>query len=118
MNNILIKYEKLGDLIKYTCKITQSHIVFKEIDTNIIQYEFSELDWDNPKLVINLLSAAFYYLGHNNYKKFRYYISDDEKKYININNWIIIDKIDDMIHLECDFVNAFDNFMEGFEEKK
>lgn len=112
--NILISNEVLGDYIKYTCKLSKSYIIIK-INNNIINYDESYFDWNNPKLIVNLLNFAFNDLENldNNYK-YRYYIYNNELIYIDINKWNIIKKEGDRTLLECDVKNALNNILDGY----
>jgi hypothetical protein len=112
--NILIEKDTFGDYIKYTCKLSKSYIVLKNIK-NIINYDESYFDWNNPKLIINLLNFVFNDLENiDNTYKYRYYVYNNELKYIDLDKWTIIKKEDDKTLLECDISNALNNTLDGF----
>ena len=55
MSNLTTR-EEIGNNIKYSCKLSKSHIIF----INHINYIFLddlELNWNQPKLVINLMKC-------------------------------------------------------------
>ncbi len=113
--NALINIEKLGDMIKYTCKITESYLIFLmfSVDEYILLHE-SSLDWNEPKLVINLLNFAFNDIKKCNLNNFRYYVCMLEMEYIDMNKWTIVMQDEYQTMLECEFKDAFDNVMAGF----
>ncbi len=113
--NALINIEKLGDMIKYTCKITESYLIFLmfSVDEYILLHE-SSLDWNEPKLVINLLNFAFNDIKKYNLNNFRYYVCMLEMEYIDMNKWTIVMQDEYQTMLECEFKDAFDNVMAGF----
>jgi hypothetical protein len=115
--NTLIDVEKLGDMIKYTCKITKSYLVFLmyEVDDYVLLHE-SDFNWDEHKLVINLLNFAFNDIKKYNFKDFRYYVSILELEYIDIKKWTIIMQDEYETLLECDLIDAFTNVMKGFDK--
>ncbi len=112
MNN-LVYDEILGDYIKYTCKLSNSYIIFK-ITKNHIIYDEGYLDWDNLKIVLNLMKISFKDLKKFNINRFRYILNNDDLQFINLENWNIIKKTDYDAILECDLDNAFNNVVEGF----
>ena len=113
--NALINIEKLGDMIKYTCKITESYLIFLmfSVDEYILLHE-SSLNWNEPKLVINLLNFAFNDIKKYNPNNFRYYVCMLELEYIDMNKWTIVMQDEYQTMLECEFKDAFDNVMAGF----
>ncbi len=113
--NALINIEKLGDMIKYTCKITQSYLIFLmfSVDEYILLHE-SSLNWNEPKLVINLLNFAFNDIKKYNLNNFRYYVCMLEMEYIDMNKWTIVMQDEYQTMLECELKDAFDNVMAGF----
>lgn len=114
--NTLIDVEKLGDMIKYTCKITKSYLVFLicVVDNYILLHE-SDLNWQEPKLIINLLNFAFNDIQKYKYNDFRYYVSMLEMEYIDMNKWTIVIQNEYETLLECELKNAFENLMDGFD---
>lgn len=112
--NIVIDKDIFGDYIKYTCKLTKSYIILK-INNNIINYDESYFDWNNAKLIINLLNFTFSDLENiNNNYKYRYNVYNNELIYIDLNKWTIIHKDTDITLLECDIKNALNNILDGF----
>lgn len=112
MNNLIFD-EMFGDYIKYTCRLSDSYIIFKLNKDNVI-YDNGEFDWDNLKMVLNLLKISFEDLKKFNKNKYRYTIKTDESEYIDIDKWNIIEKNDCFTIVECDLENAFDNVVKGF----
>jgi hypothetical protein len=112
MNN-LVYDEILGDCIKYTCKLSNSYIIFK-ITKDYISYFNDLLDWNNLKIVLNLMKISFEDLKKFNINKFRYSLNIDELQFINLEKWNIIEKTNSDVLLECDLNNAFNNVVEGF----
>ena len=115
--NPLIDIEKLGDMIKYTCKITKSYLVFLlfEIDDYVLLHE-SDFDWNQPKLIINLLNFAFNDVQKFNFNDFRYYVLTSEMEYIDIKQWTIVMQNEHDTLLECELKNAFSNVIDGFNK--
>ncbi len=116
-NNALIDVEKLGDMIKYTCKLTKSYLVFLlySVDDYVLLHEL-DLNWEEPKLTINLLNFAFNHIQKYNFYDFRYYVSMLELEYIDIKKWTIVTQDEHESLLECELKNAFDNIMDGFNK--
>lgn len=112
MNNMIYD-EKIGNHINYTCKLTNSFITF-ELKKNFIEFVNSELNYDNFKIILNMLKIAFNDLKKYNIDKYRYTIKTDEIIYIKINNWKIIRKDENFTELECDLNDAFYNVVDGF----
>jgi hypothetical protein len=114
-NNAIIDVEKLGDMIKYTCKITKSYVIFLmyEVDDYVLFHE-SDMNWQEPKLIINLLNFAFNDIQKYNFNDFRYYVSMLEMEYIDMTKWTIVMQNEYESLLECKLNNAFDNVMDGF----
>jgi hypothetical protein len=113
--NTLIDIDKLGDMIKYTCKLTKSYLVFMihSVDNYALLHE-SDLNWQEPKLIVNLLNYAFNDIQKYNLNDFRYYVSMLELEYINMDKWTIVIQDEFESLLECKIVDAFDNIMDGF----
>jgi hypothetical protein len=112
--NIVVQKDIFGDYIKYTCKLTKSYIILKK-NKNIINYDESYFDWNNSKLILNLLNFAFNDLENiDNTYKYRYCVYNNELKYIDLDKWIIIKKEDDKTLLECDITDALNNILVGF----
>jgi hypothetical protein len=116
-DNSLIDVEKLGDMIKYTCKLTKSYLVFLLYSVNdyILLHE-SDLNWQEPKLIINLLNFAFTNIEKHKLNNFRYYVSMLELEYIDIKKWTIVMQDEYESLLECELKVAFDNLMDGFNK--
>ena len=116
-DNALVEIEKLGDMIKYTCKMTKSYLVFLiyEVDDYVLLHE-SDLNWQEPKLIINLLNYAFNHIQIYNFSDFRYYVSMLEMEYIDMNKWTIVMQDEYESLLECELKNAFENVMDGFDK--
>lgn len=112
MNN-LIFYEILGDYIKYTCKLSESYIIFK-LTKDYIEFNDGEFDWDNLKIVLNMFKICFDDLKKFNINKYRYTLKTDESEYIDLVKWNIIEKNESFMKVECDLENAFDNVVRGF----
>jgi hypothetical protein len=112
MSNILIETDEIGDNIRFTCILSKSYITFINCPTCVFLDEI-ELNWDQPKLVINLLKYSFEDINSKFKKQFRYYVLISEVEYININNWKIVEKNDNKYLLECDLNEAFYNIIEG-----
>jgi hypothetical protein len=112
MDNLIFN-EMFGDYIKYTCKLSESYIIFK-LTKDYIIYDNGEFDWDNLKMVLNLLKISFEDLKKFNKNKYRYTIKTDEIEYIDIDKWNVIEKNDSFTTVECDLENAFDNVVKGF----
>ncbi len=114
-HNAIIEIEKLGDMIKYTCKLTGSYLIFLmfSVDEYILLHE-SSLNWNEPKLSINLLNFAFNDIKKFNLNNFRYYVCMLEMEYIDISKWTIVMQDEFQTMLECELKDAFDNVMEGF----
>jgi hypothetical protein len=112
----LITIDKLGDMIKYTCNLSKSYIVFL-INPLYIFHDECDFNWNEPKLVINLLNIAFNDILNNysNITKFRYYVDINDSENIDKTRWVVIDSIDTTILLECSLKDAFDNIMDGFK---
>ncbi len=112
----LITIDKLGDMIKFECKLSNSNILFL-INSSYIFHDECDLNWDEPKLVINLLNFAFTNILSNypNIDKFRYYISINDWDYIDKKRWTIIETNNITMLLECDLKDAFENIMDGFK---
>ena len=115
-DNALVEIEKLGDMIKYTCKMTQSYLVFLiyQVDDYVLLHE-SDLNWQETKLIINLLNFAFNDIKKYNFSDFRYYVSMLEMEYIDMNKWTIVIQDEHESLLECELKNAFENVMDGFD---
>jgi hypothetical protein len=115
-DNALIEFEKLGDMIKYTCKITKSYVVFLMyiVDDYVLLQE-SDLNWQEPKLIINLLNFAFNDIQKYDFIDFRYYVSMLEMEYIDMNKWTIVMQDEHESLLECQLKHAFDKIMDGFD---
>ncbi len=111
--NTLVTDEKIGNHINYTCNLTNSFITF-ELKKDFIEFVNSELDYDNFKIILNMLKMAFEDLKKYNINKYRYTISTEEINYIDINKWNIVKRDDNFIELECDLNDAFYNVIEGF----
>lgn len=112
MNNLIFD-EIFGDYIKYTCKLSESYIIFK-LTKDYIIYEDGEFDWDNFKMVLNLLKICFEDLKKFNIKMYRYTIKTNESDFIDLEKWNIINKSESFTIVECDLENAFDNVVKGF----
>jgi hypothetical protein len=114
-DNSLIDVEKLGDMIKYTCKLTKSYLVFLlySVDDYVLLHE-SDLNWNEPKLIVNLLNFAFNDIKKYNLNDFRYYVFMLELEYIDIKKWTILIQDEYESLLECELKDAFDNVMDGF----
>ena len=112
MNNLIFD-EIFGDYIKYTCKLSESYIIFKLTKEYII-YEDGNFNWDNFKMVLNLLKICFNDLKKFNINKYRYIIKTDESNLIDLEKWNIIEKNKLDVTLECKLENAFDNVVKGF----
>ena len=112
MNNLVFN-EMFGDYIKYTCKLTDSYIIFK-LTKGYIEFNDGEFDWDNLKVILNLFKICFDDLKKFNTNKYRYAIKTDELDFIDLDKWNIIQKNDSNIIVECDLENAFDNVVKGF----
>jgi hypothetical protein len=113
--NALINIEKLGDMIKYTCKLSDSYLIFMmfSVDEYILLHE-TNLNWNEPKLAINLLNFSFNDIKKYNFNNFRYYVCMLEMEYIDIKKWTIVMQDEFQTMLECEIKDAFDNIMEGF----
>ena len=115
--NALVEFEKLGDMIKYTCKLTKSYLVFiiYSVDNYVLLHE-SDLNWQETKVIINLLNFAFTDILKYNFNDFRYYVSMLEMEYIDMNKWTIVMQDEYESLLECKLKNAFENVMDGFNK--
>ncbi len=109
----MISEERIGDFVKYTCKLTDSYIILK-ICGNTINYVESVLDWDNLKIVLNFLKLSFIELKKFKAEKYRYSVHNNEIEYIDIKRWDIISKSNDFYVLECNIDDVFCNVVEGF----
>ena len=113
MNDISVSHERFGDFIKFSCKFTQSFIMFKTMNNNIC-YENSELDWENPKIILNMLKSSFMELEKQKFDKFRYIVNNNELCHIDITKWTVIEKKTFTTLLECSMTDAFANIVAGF----
>lgn len=112
MNN-LVFYEFFGDYIKYVCHLTKSYIIFK-LTKNYVIYEDGVFDWDNCKIVLNLLKICFDDLKKFNVNRYRYKIEIDDSNFIDLDKWDIIEKNESFMTVECNLENAFENVVRGF----
>ena len=111
--NSLVFDEKIGDYIKYTCKLTNSYIIFR-LTKSYIEFNDGEFDWDNLKVILNLFKICFDDIKKFNINKYRYTIKTDELEFIDIDKWNFIEKNESNVTVECDLENAFDNIVRGF----
>jgi hypothetical protein len=113
--NALIDIDKLGDMIKYTCKLTNSYLIFLlySCDDYVLLHE-TNLNWNEPKLIVNLLNFAFNDICKLKIKDFRYYVCMLEMEYMDIKKWTIVMQDEFQTMLECELKDAFDNVMAGF----
>ncbi len=114
MSDKLIQQDNIGDFVKYTCKLTESYLIFMKYN-NYILLDESVLNWDNPKTIIYLLNYAFTNLINtceNKYKYFRYYVSNTETDIIDMTKWDLIEMDEEKTLLECEISKALNNILE------
>ncbi len=116
MSDIIIDKEQLGELTKYTCKLTGSYIIFMQLHEYILLDE-SYLNWENPKTVLYLLNYGFNDIIKtygNKYKSFRYYVCNTDTSIIDMNKWDLLEMDEEKTLLECELTKALDNILECF----
>ncbi len=112
----IISREQIGNYISYTCHISKSYIIFEtNNDTNSITINNTDLDWNEPKLTINLLNHSLNNITkENNIKYFIHTIMKDEIKLLNLSKWEIIKDDGIIVELRCNIENCPENVLHGF----
>lgn len=118
MNNI-ITTEDTGNYYSYTCNISKSLIIFeKNIEDKYITINNTDFNWNDVKLVLNLLNFSFNdiisKLKNTNIKYFRYTIMKTDTKLLDMTKWQIIKDNNVTIDLQCNLDDCFENVMKGF----
>jgi len=120
MNNIcddsIITREEIGDYISYTCNISKSYIIFfRNNDTHSISINNIDLDWNEPKLTINLLNHSLKnIIKENSMKYFIHTIMKDEMHLMDMTKWEIIKDDTIILDLRCELKNCVENVLHGF----
>ena len=115
-NDNIISCEEIGDFMNYTCNISKSYIVFeKNNDTKSISINNSKLDWDEPKLAINLLNYSLNDIRKNiDIHYFIHTIIKDEEKLLDMTKWQIIKDDNIILELKCNINDCVENVLHGF----
>ena len=114
LDNSIITIEQLGDYINYTCNITKSFIIFEKIN-DTLSINNTSLDWNEPKLTINLLNFSLNdVIKKVNVKYFIYSIMKDEQHLLDMTKWEIVKDDNIILELKCPIENSIENVLHGF----
>jgi len=117
MDSNIIKYEKINNYYYYTCSISKSFIIFDK-NNDVISIYDTNFNWNEPKLVMNLLNFSLGDIIAKSknicVKYFSYIILKNELDLLNKDKWNIIKDDNTQIELQCNIEDCLENVISGF----